>query len=93
MVSERQRKVYELYELFNDYNRITILLNLYNEEITVDDLVLKTNLNYAIVLNNIEYLCSSKVLKKKEIDEKSLYEISDKTLNKLIGKMLKYVEK
>ena len=93
MVSEKQRKIYELYEIFNDYNRITILLNLYDSEITIEELVDKTKLNYAVVFNNIEYLCSSKVLRKKVTDEKAVYKINDKSLNRLIGKILNYVEK
>lgn len=93
MGSERESKIYELYEIFNDYNRISILLNLYNEELTVQEIVKRTKLKHTIVFNNLEYLYQRKVLKKIEIANKVTYKISDKTLNKLIGKMTDYVKK
>ena len=92
-MSSREGKTYELYEIFNDYNRLLILLNLYDEELSVEDLIARINLKKAIIYNQLEYLTSCKVLRKNVIDEINYYKIQDKALNKLVGSMITYVKK
>lgn len=89
----KMHRVYKLYDIFNDFNRLSILIQLYNEELSIDEISERTNIKNIVIFHQLEYLISKKVVSKKEIDEIEKYEISDKTLSKLIGKMITYVTK
>ena len=89
----KMHKVYKLYDIFNDFNRLSILMNLYDEELSIDEINERTNIKNIVIFHQLEYLRSKKVVSKREIDEIEKYKISDKTLNKFIGKMINYVEK
>lgn len=89
----KMHKVYKLYDIFNDFNRLSILMNLYDEELSIDEINERTNIKNIVIFHQLEYLRSKKVVSKREIDEIEKYKISDKTLNKFIGKMINYVKK
>lgn len=89
MYDEKIVKIYQLYDIFNDFNRLSILMQLYNDELTIEEINKRTNIKNIVIFHQLEYLCNKKVVVK--TDDK--YKIADKTLNKLIGKMINYVSK
>ena len=93
MEEERVNRIYKLYDLFNDFNRVYILIELYNNELTVEELNERTNIKNIVIFHQLEYLINKKVVKKKVIDEIEKYSIVDKTLNKVISNMKNYVIK
>lgn len=93
MYDEKMVKIYQLYDIFNDFNRLSILMQLYDEELTINEINERTNIKNIVIFHQLEYLCNKKVVLKKVINNEEKYKIADKTLNKLIGKMINYVTK
>ena len=86
-------KIYQLYDLFKDFNRLSILLELYDNELSVDEINKNINIESIVIFHQLEYLITKRVVGKYEIDGIVKYKITDKTLNKFIGKMRNYVIK
>jgi len=88
----KNKRVYELYEIFKDYNRIIILTSLFKNELTIEDLSIKTGISVPVLYHQLEYLISFNIVSKSSYDETFKYKISDKTMNKIIDYMINYVE-
>ena len=87
------RKIYQLHDLFNDFNRLYILIELYKNELSVDEINEKTNIKPIVVFHELEFLVTKKIVEKIEIQDDIKYKISDKVLEKFIGNIKNYVEK
>ena len=84
---------FELYEIFKDYNRILILINLYDNEYTIEELTSITGLSSVLVQHQLEYLKQLRIVTSREENKKKLYKISTRTFKILIGNMLRFIEK
>lgn len=86
------RSVYNLYELFNDFNRIRILLYLNKEEKTLEDISSSLNLNKMTVMLHIEYLKSYNIVAELTNKKKTSYKIMDMGFLKIVNDMLNYIK-
>ena len=50
------QKIYSFYEIFNDFNRIRILVCLNNEEMTIDKISKITKLNDTLIYSQLEVI-------------------------------------
>lgn len=85
-------KIYNLYEIFNDFNRLRILVIMYNNECTCDDIVSITNLSLVSIMHQLEFLVSKKVVTKLEVDGDIKYKISDKKFNRIVYQIVNYAK-
>lgn len=85
------QKLYSFYEIFNDFNRIRILICLNNKEMTVSKLSKITKLNVTTIFSQLEYLCNYKTVKKIKDENKITYKICDKYMVKVIDSVIKYI--
>ena len=85
------QKLYSFYEIFNDFNRIRILICLNNKEMTISTISKMTKLNVTIVFSQLEYLSNYKIVKKIKDKNKITYKICDKYMVKVIDSIIKYI--
>lgn len=83
-------KLYNLYEIFNDFNRLRIIVAMYNGEYTSDDLSNVIGMNSISVIHQLEFLVSKKVISKIELDNTIKYKISDKRFDRIISQIINY---
>ena len=83
-------KLYNLYEIFNDFNRLRIIVAMYNGEYTSDDLSNVIGMNSISVIHQLEFLISKKVISKIELDNTIKYKISDKRFDRIISQIINY---
>lgn len=83
-------KIYNLYEIFMDFNRLRILVAIYGNECTSEELSDSINLNTISIMHQLEFLINKKVIAKLEIDDTIKYKISDKKFNKIINQIINY---
>ena len=79
-------KIYNLYEIFNDFNRVRVLVTMYNNSYTCNEITTNSNLKSIIVKHELDFLLKKKIISK--IDNK--YIISDKKFNKIINQIINY---
>ena len=82
-------RVYDLHEIFNDINRMIILIYLYDKMSSGREISKNTGISLTIVNHHLEYLRDRKVIKK----DNNLYNICDKYINKIIMHIKNYVIK
>lgn len=93
-MNERSRqKIYNFYEIFNDFNRIRILINLNSTEKTLEEISKETGLKEAIVLTQLSYMNSYRIISQIESENKILFKISDKIMVKIVNDIIKYINK
>lgn len=83
-------KIYNLYEVFKDFNRLRIVLAMYGGEYTNADLSNLVGMNSILVMHQLEFLISKKIISKFEIDNIIKYRISDRKFNKIVSQMVNY---
>lgn len=87
------QKIYNFYEIFNDFNRIRILVCLNNEEMTIDKISEITKLNYTLIYSQLEYLRGYKIIKNIKDENEMRYKIYDKYMLKVIDSIIKYIDR
>lgn len=85
------QKIYNFYEIFNDFNRIRILVCLNNEEMTIDKISKITKLNDTLIYSQLEYLRGYKIIQKIKDENEITYKICDKYILKIIDIIIKYI--
>lgn len=85
------QKLYNFYEIFNDFNRIRILVCLNSEEMTVDKISKITNLNVTTISSQLAYLRGYKIVKKINYENEITYKICDKYMLKIIDSIIKFI--
>ena len=91
MKKEGKINLYNFYEIFNDFNRVRILINLNDKEKSIDAITLETGLNETIVFSQLQFLILNNVII--ENKKTSLYKVKNKNMVKIIGNIIKYIEK
>ena len=86
-------KIYKFYEIFNDFNRIRILVCLNNEEMTIDKISKITKLNDTLISSQLEYLRGYKIIKNIKDENEMRYKIYDKYMLKVIDSIIKYIDR
>ncbi len=86
------QKIYSFYEIFNDFNRIRILVCLNNGEMTISKISRITKLNATTISSQLEYLRGYKIIKKMKDENKITYKICDKYMLKVIDSIIKYIK-
>ena len=87
------QKMYKFYEIFNDFNRIRILVCLNNEEMTIDKISKITKLNDTLIYTQLEYLRGYKIIKNIKDENEMRYKIYDKYMLKVIDSIIKYIDR
>jgi len=87
------QKMYQFYEIFNDFNRIRILICLNDEEKSVRQITRYTGLNKTIVLSQLEYLFNCKIILQNKKEKTDKYKIADKSMLKIINDIIKHINK
>ena len=85
-------KIYNLYEIFNDFNRIRILVCLDGEEMTIGKISKITKLNVTTISSQLEYLRCYKIVKKIKTENEITFKICDKYMLKIIDSIIKYIK-
>lgn len=85
------QKIYSFYEIFNDFNRIRILVCLNSEEMTIGKISKITKLNATTISSQLEYLRGYKIVIKVKYENKITYKICDKYMLKVIDSIIKYI--
>lgn len=85
------QQIYNFYEIFNDFNRIRILVCLHNEEMTIDKISKITKLNDTLIYTQLEYLRGYNIIKKITDENEITYKICDKYMLKVIDSIIKYI--
>lgn len=88
MYNESTSKIYKLYEILNDFNRIRILVSLYKKEKTLKEIKKEIKLSETVVLEQLNYLINSKIIKYQSNEK--IFKIVDKKIIKIIKAMLDY---
>lgn len=84
----RINKIYSLYEILNDFNRLSVLISLHKNEREIDEIMEITGLSFTIVNHQLYYLIKKEVVSKKN----NKYKISNSTLKKIVTRMVEYVD-
>lgn len=85
------KKLFSFYDIFNDFNRIRILVCLNGEEMAVDKISKITELKVTTITSQLEYLCGYKIVKKIKDGNKIKYKICDKYMLKVIDSIIKFI--
>ena len=91
-MSSEVNKIYNLYEIFRDFNRLRILVAIYEKECTIKELSDSVNLNIISITHQLEFLIGKKVVTKLEVDDITKYKLSDKRFNKIINQIINYIK-
>ena len=91
-MSSEVNKIYNLYEIFRDFNRLRILVAIYEKECTIKELSYSVNLNIISITHQLEFLISKKVVTKLEVEDITKYKLSDKRFNKIINQIINYIK-
>ncbi len=84
--------IYNLYEIFNDFNRLRILIAIYDRECTIEDISNRINLNSISIIHQLEFLIERKVVSKLEVDNTIKYKISNRKFNKIVNQIVNYTK-
>lgn len=84
----RINKIYSLYEILNDFNRLSVLISLHKNEREIDEIMEITGLSFTIVNHQLYYLIKKEVVSKNN----NKYKISNSTLKKIVTRMVEYVD-
>lgn len=83
------QKMYRFYEIFSDFNRIRILNCIADKEKTLEEIADEINLKQPVVLSQLDYLSSYKIVKQEVYENKIIFKIEDKTILKIISQISK----
>ena len=84
--------IYNLYEIFNDFNFLRILIAIYDRECTIEDISNRINLNSISIIHQLEFLIERKVVSKLEVDNTIKYKISNRKFNKIVNQIVNYTK-
>lgn len=85
-------KIYNLYEIFNDFNRLRILIAMYNLEYTSGDLSNIVGMSQISIMHQLEFLVDKRVVSKSKSGDTIKYKISDKKFNKIVSQITNYLK-
>ena len=81
-------KIYNLYEIFNDFNRLRMLIIIYNNSYTYDEIISNTSIKSIIVKHELDFLIKKEIVK--EVNDK--YIICDRMFNKIVAQIITYIK-
>ena len=93
MKNANKINLYNFYEIFNDFNRVRILINLKDKEKSIADISLETGLNKTIVFSQLQFLILNNAIIENKNKKTTLYKIKNKNMIKIINDIVKYIEK